>query len=229
MNEAHTLMKHIHFDLETLAPRDCYKLLIGTVVPRPIAWVTTVDEQGVPNAAPYSFFNCLSSDPPILALGIENRQEQTFKDTAWNIRTTEAFTVNIVDRSNIDAMNITATAFGSQIDELEQAGLTMAEGTSVVSPRIAEAPVSFECKRHVGVEIGTSREIVLGRVLSAFIRHDIVNTKNHHVDHVGLDAVGRMGGNGYVFTQDYFDLPTISVEQYESGEFLRFSDDTSTQ
>jgi flavin reductase (DIM6/NTAB) family NADH-FMN oxidoreductase RutF len=217
-------MTHVRFDFQTLAPRDCYKLLIGTVVPRPIAWVTTVDKKGQANAAPYSFFNCLSSDPPILALGIENRDEQTFKDTAWNIRCTEAFTVNIVDRLNLDAMNVTATAFNREIDELEQAGLTLVEGSTVVSPRILEAPVSFECIRHVGIEIGTSREIVLGRVLAAYIRRDIVDPGNHHVDHVGLDAIGRMGGHGYTFTQDYFDLPTLSVEQFESGEYLRFAD-----
>lgn len=217
-------MTHHYFDFQTLAPRDCYKLLIGTVVPRPIAWVTTVDQQGIPNAAPYSFFNCLSSDPPILALGVENRPDRAFKDTAWNIRTTEVFTVNIVDRPNIDAMNITATAFASHIDELQKAGLTMIEGTTVASPRIAEAPVSFECQRHVGIEIGTSREIVLGRVLAAYIRSDIVDTSNHHVDHVGLDAVGRMGGQGYAFTQDYFDLPTLSVEKFESGDYLRYTD-----
>lgn len=218
-------MTHVQFDFEKLNPRDCYKLLISTVVPRPIAWVTTVDKQGRPNAAPYSFFNCLSSDPPILALGIENRDEQTFKDTAWNIRCTEVFTVNIVDRNNIDAMNITATAFGNEINELEQAGLNMIDGTSVASPRIVQAPVSFECRRHIGIEIGTSREIVLGRVLKAFIRSDIVNTENHHVDHTALDAVGRMGGQGYAFTQDYFDLPTPSVEQFEVGDYKRYTDD----
>lgn len=217
-------MTHVRFDFQTLAPRDCYKLLIGTVVPRPIAWVTTVDTAGCPNAAPYSFFNCLSSDPPILALGIENREEQTFKDTAWNIRCTEAFTVNIVDRLNMDAMNVTATAFGREVDELERAGLTMVKGSTVVSPRILEAPVSFECVRHVGIEIGRSREIVLGRVLAAYIRRDIVNLANHHVDHVGLDAIGRMGGHSYAYTQDCFELPTLSVEQVESGDYRKFAD-----
>jgi len=199
-------MTHTQFDFQTLNPRDCYKLLISTVVPRPIAWVTTADLQGRANAAPYSFFNCLSSDPPILALGIENREEQTFKDTAWNIRSTEMFTVNIVDRANIDAMNVTATAFHREVNELERAGLTMVKGTSVNCPRIAQAPVSFECRRHIGIERGTTREIVLGPVLRAYIRSDMVNHANHHVDHTALDAVGRLGGLGYAITQDYLDL-----------------------
>jgi len=220
-------MTHTRFDFNNLDSKDIYKLLIGTVVPRPIAWVTTISTDGVPNAAPYSFFNCLSSDPPILALGIENRVNRSFKDTAANIRSTEEFTVNIVGRSNIDAMNITATSFPEEINEIEKAGLTMIDGTSVGCPRIAEAPVSFECKRHVGIEVSSSREIVLGLVLQAFIRSDIVNPQNHHTDHERLDAVGRMGGQGYAFSQDYFDLPGMSVEQFNSGNYPRFSESGS--
>ncbi len=217
-------MTHTPFDFKTLDSKDIYKLLIGTVVPRPIAWVTTISPEGVVNAAPYSFFNCLSSEPPILALGIENREHRSLKDTAANIRHTEEFTVNIVGRSNIDAMNITATAFPEAVNELAEAGLTMIDGVSVSCPRIAEAPVSFECKRHIGLEISPSREIVLGMVQQAFIRSDIVNPANHHTDHAKLDAVGRMGGHGYAFSLDYFDLPGISVEQYESGEYPRYAD-----
>jgi len=134
------------------------------------------------------------------------------------------FTVNSVSRANIDALNVTATAFHREVNELERAGLTMVKGTSVDCPRIAQAPVSFECRRHIGIEIGTTREIVLGRVLRAFIRSDIVNPENHHVDHTALDAVGRMGGHGYAFTQDYFDLPTPSVEAFEAGNYKKYSD-----
>lgn len=219
-------MTHTTFDFNTLNSKDIYKLLIGTVVPRPIAWVTTISPEGVVNAAPYSFFNCLSSEPPILALGIENREHRSLKDTAANIRSTEEFTVNIVGRSNIDAMNITATAFPEDVNELAEAGLTMIDGASVSCPRIAEAPVSFECRRHIGLEISPSREIVLGMVQQAFIRSDIVDPANHYTDHAKLDAVGRMGGHGYAFSLDYFDLPGISVEQYESGVYPRYADTT---
>ena len=121
-------MTHRMFDFTTLDPRSCYKLLIGAVVPRPIAWVTTRSLEGVVNAAPYSFFNCVSSDPPILCLGIENKGSTSFKDTGWNIRTTEEFTVNIVDDHNIDAMNVTATSFPPDVDELAMAGLTAVPG-----------------------------------------------------------------------------------------------------
>ncbi|RAI02526.1 flavin reductase family protein [Acuticoccus sediminis] len=203
------------FDFAALSAREAYKILIGTVVPRPIAWVTTMSPEGVPNAAPYSFFNCLSADPPILALGVENRGGGAYKDTTWNIRLTEEFTVNIVDGANMEAMNITATPFAADVDEIALAGLTAVPGEMVACPRIAEAPVAFECVRHVGISIGREREIVLGRVLAAHIREDVIDPVKLYTDHVALDAIGRMGGHGYARTQDYFDLPTMSVETYE--------------
>jgi flavin reductase (DIM6/NTAB) family NADH-FMN oxidoreductase RutF len=209
-------LTHRLFDFATLDPRACYKLLIGTVVPRPIAWVTTLSPEGVVNAAPYSFFNCVSSDPPIVCLGVENKAATSFKDTAWNIRTTEEFTVNIVDDANLDAMNVTATAFLPEVDELAMAGLTAAPGRMVACPRIAEAPVALECRRHTTLSVGKSREIVLGLVLAAHIREDIVDAERFYVDPARLDAVGRMGGHGYARTRDYFDLPTLSVEEVEA-------------
>lgn len=205
------------FDMERLAPRAIYKLLIGTVVPRPIAWVTTISPDGVVNAAPYSFFNCLSADPPILALGVENWADMRFKDTAHNIRMTEEFTVNIVSNALVEAMNVTAIPFPATVDELAVAGLTAAPGEMVACPRIAEAPVAFECRRHVGIAVGKSREIVLGRVLAAHIRSDLVDSENFYVDQLGLDAIGRMGGHGYARTRDQFDLPTMSVADWETG------------
>src|SRR6201985_1969323 len=101
----------VAFDLRTLAARDRYKLMIGTVVPRPIALVTSVDLEGRINAAPFSFFNCLSADPPILALGVENHPDMRFKDTGLNIRLTEVFTVNIVSHAIAEAMHLCAVSF----------------------------------------------------------------------------------------------------------------------
>ena len=106
------------FDFARLTSHERYKLLIGAVVPRPIAWVTTVDRDGVVNAAPFSFFNCLSADPPILALGVEYHPDGRQKDTGRNIRDTLAFTVNIVSHGLVDAMNVTAVPFESGRDEL---------------------------------------------------------------------------------------------------------------
>src|SRR5262249_14703895 len=108
------------FDFGTLSERQKYKLLIGAVVPRPIALVTTIDRQGRTNAAPFSFFNCLSAEPAILALGVENHDDTAFKDTARNIRNTGVFTVNIVSDRILEAMNVCAVPFAQGIDELQE-------------------------------------------------------------------------------------------------------------
>lgn len=203
------------FDFGTLSERQKYKLLIGAVVPRPIALVTTIDTGGLINAAPFSFFNCLSAEPAILALGVENHDDMAFKDTARNIRNTGVFTVNIVSDKILHAMNVCAVPFAPGIDELQEAGLTAIAGGKVASPRIGESPVAFECRQHVTLEIGASRQIILGEVLAAHIDTTIVNER-FHIDPYGLDAIGRMGGHGYARTRDYFDLPTMSVSEWET-------------
>jgi flavin reductase (DIM6/NTAB) family NADH-FMN oxidoreductase RutF len=203
------------FDFAALSPRERYKLLIGAVVPRPIAWVTTVDAAGVVNAAPFSFFNCLSADPAILALGVEYRPSGAQKDTGRNVRETQAFTVNIVSDALVEAMNICAVPFDAETDELSMARLTARPGVKVPCPWIVEAPAAFECRHHTTLSIGRSREIILGEVVYAHIRSDIVDPVTHYIDAAGLDAVGRMGGHGYATTRDYFDLPTMSVEAWQ--------------
>lgn len=207
-------MMSLCFDFAALSPRERYKLLIGTVVPRPIALVTTVDARGVVNAAPFSFFNCLSADPPILALGVENEADMGFKDTAANIRVTEEFTVNIVSHAMLHPMNVCAVDFPSHVDELREAGLTAVPGTMIAPPRIGEAPAALECRRFMTLEIGRSRQIILGQVLCAHYRDDVIDADRLHVDQLGLDALGRMGGNGYSRTRDLFDLKTPSEREY---------------
>jgi flavin reductase (DIM6/NTAB) family NADH-FMN oxidoreductase RutF len=206
---------HLLFDFDRLTARQRYKLLIGTVVPRPIALVTTMDPEGKINAAPYSFFNCLSSDPAIVALGIENKADMAYKDTARNVRLTEEFTVNIVSDAIVAAMNVCAVAFAPGIDELEAAGLTPVPGTKVRCPYIRESPAALECRRYLTLSVGRSREIILGQVVAMHMREDCVDADRHYVDPAALDAVGRMGGHGYARTRDYFDLPTMTVEENE--------------
>lgn len=204
------------FDFAALTERERYKLLIGAVVPRPIAWVTTVDGNGRVNAAPFSFFNCLSADPAILAIGVEYRPDQRQKDTGRNIRDTQAFTVNIVSGALMHAMNASAVPFEPDVDELAVAGLSARPGVKVPCPSIAESPAAFECRHHVTLSIGNSREIILGEVVYAHLHRHIVNERMH-VDPATLDAVGRMGGHGYATTRDYFDLPTMSVAEWKAS------------
>lgn len=205
---------HVAIDFSAITARERYKLLIGTVVPRPIALVTTRHPDGTLNAAPYSFFNCLSADPAILALGVENHDDMSFKDTTQNIRLTEEFTVNIVDHAMVDAMNVCAVPFPSDVDELAEAGLTAMPGAMVACPYILQAPVALECRRYVALGLGRSREIVLGEVVNMHIRADLVDQERFYVDQLALDAIGRMGGHGYSTTRDQFDLPTMSVDQW---------------
>jgi flavin reductase (DIM6/NTAB) family NADH-FMN oxidoreductase RutF len=213
-----TQTEHTHFDFAALSGRDKYKIIIGTVIPRPIALVTTVDEHGIVNAAPFSFFNALSGDPAIVAIGVENKANVDFKDTGRNIRVTEQFTVNIVDDAMVDAMNICAVPFPPDIDELEKAGLTAVAGVHVRCPRILQSPAALECKRYLTLAVGKSREIILGEVLGAFIRSDSVDPVTKHVDQIRMQAVGRMGGHDYASTKHQFTLPTISLEDWMTTE-----------
>lgn len=202
----------VEFDFATLSARERYKLMIGTIVPRPIALVTTVDEERRFNAAPFSFFNCLSSDPPILALGIENHADMSFKDTARNIRMTEVFTVNIVSVAIAEAMHVCAASFPPGVDEIEIAGLTAVRGRKIAAPRIAEAPAAFECRRHTTLEIGRSREIVLGEIVYAHYRADVVDAERLRIDPDALDAIARLGGDTCSTIRDRFEMRTPKAE-----------------
>lgn len=204
----------LSFDFQQLSAREKYKILIGSVVPRPIALVTTIDSEGRANAAPFSFFNALSADPPILALGVENYSDLSPKDTTLNIRNNQEFTVNIVSDALVEAMNVCAVPFEPGFDELVAAGLTAIPGTRVSCPRIGEAPVALECRRMMALSIGQSREIILGEVLMAHVRDDLIDPATLYIDQLGLDAIGRMGGHGYARTREYFDLPTRSLKQW---------------
>ncbi|WFU90687.1 flavin reductase family protein (plasmid) [Rhizobium sp. CC1099] len=198
----------ISFDFTALSERERYKLMIGTIIPRPIALVTTVDEEGRINAAPFSFFNCLSADPPILALGVENHPDMSFKDTAHNIRMTEVFTVNIVSFSIAEAMHVCGAKYPRGVDELKEAGLTAMPGVKVGSPWIAEAPAAFECRRHVTLELGKSRQVILGEIVFAHYRDGVVDPERLHVDPAAVDAIARLGGDICSTVRDRFEMLT---------------------
>ena len=203
------------FDMESLSPLNRYKLLVATVVPRPIAWVTTTDADGVLNAAPYSFFNAVCGSPPTVVIGVGARAAGPLKDTGANIRATEQFVVNLVAYDNAAAMNVTATEFPPEVDELRQAGLTAVPSTLVRPPRIAESPVSMECRLHTIVEVG-AQNVVLGTVLAMHVRDDcVLNPERCYIDTPKLDLVGRLHGAGwYARTTDLFEVPRIAVEDW---------------
>jgi len=138
----------MEIDINALPPVEQYKLLSSTVVPRPIALVTTISDEFGDNAAPYSFFNCMGEDPPVMVLGLETkRHNQALKDTTINIRDNGQFVIHLVDEPMAQAMNICAIDFPSNISEVEQAGLTLTPSRIVRPKRIVEAPVAFECEK----------------------------------------------------------------------------------
>ena len=204
------------FDLAALDAQNAYKLLVSTVVPRPIAWVTTQDLDGSVNAAPFSFFNAVSGDPPVVAIGIGGRAPGDVKDTGGNIRRTGQFVVNMVSDALAEKMNVTAIDFGKDVNELAEAGLLTAPSAKVRPPRIAASPVAFECERLVIVDVGVDRSVVLGRVLAIHIADDcVLDPARCYVDTPKLDLIGRMHGGGwYARTRDRFDLPRIAVADW---------------
>ncbi|MCK0197708.1 flavin reductase family protein [Ancylobacter sp. 6x-1] len=210
--------EHVAFDFAALTERERYKLMIGSIVPRPIALVTTVDPEGRVNAAPFSFFNCLSADPPILALGVENHDDMSFKDTARNVRLTEVFTVNIVSRAIAEAMHVCAVPFPPGVDELAAAGLTALPGVKVASPFIAQAPAAFECRRHITLELGRSRQIILGEILYAHYRSEVADPARLRIDPATLDAIARLGGSTCCTIRDRFEMPTPSLAEWDARQ-----------
>jgi flavin reductase (DIM6/NTAB) family NADH-FMN oxidoreductase RutF len=206
------------FDTETARPREIYNLLIGLVAPRPIALVTSMNELGGLNAAPFSAYNYLCTDPPIIGIGVTDRPASSFvpKDTARNIRRTGEFVVNVVTEDIAQQMNICATDFPAEISEIEMAKLTTTPSSVVKVPRIAEAHAALECLEYTTMEIGRSR-IILGRVVSIFVEDRFIDTAGPYVRADELHAIGRMNGLGnYVRTRDSFmSIPRIPYEEWK--------------
>jgi len=209
----------MHFDLAAIPQSDAYKLLVSTVVPRPIALATTVDRDSRVNAAPFSFFNAVSSIPPVVVLGISpgDSAGDGYKDTERNIRDTGEFVVNLVDEALAERMNICAVDFPTEIGELEVADLTALPSVGVKPPRIAESPVSFECKRITGLSLGGNSTMEVGRVIHIHIRDDLMDMEKLYVktDQIGL--IGRMHGRGwYTRTSDLFLMDRMTFADWQA-------------
>jgi flavin reductase (DIM6/NTAB) family NADH-FMN oxidoreductase RutF len=203
-----------------LAERDLYKLLVNTVLPRPIALVTTVDAQGRANAAPFSFFNVFSHAPPVVVLGIEGRSSAApLKDTMRNIRATGGFVVNLVDRALVEAMQVCAIDFPGEVDEIAAAGLDTLPSLQVAAPRLAQSPVQLECRETVSLSLGTrDRNLVVGEIQHLHVRDGIVDERLH-VDIDKLDLVGRLhGADWYVTLRDRFQAPRQTLESWRARQ-----------
>lgn len=194
------------------APQDIYKLLVGSVVPRPIAFVSSLDANGVRNLAPFSFFTVASANPPIVCFcpmmrDASNSNLAPTKDTLRNIIATQEFVVNIVSEGFAAQMNACSAELPSEVDEFQVSGLTPLESELVAPPRVAESLVQMECRLQQIVHISTEPHggsLVLGRVLRFHVRESILN--NFKIDPDQLLAIGRMAGATYARTRDRFDM-----------------------
>ena len=204
----------MRFDFAALSPADRYKLLGGLVVPRPIALVTTQDADGRTNAAPFSFFNVLAEEPPLVVLGIGVSASGGAKDTTNNIRDSGEFVIHLVDEAIAEAMNLCAIDLPPERSEIEVAGFSLLPSERVAPGRIAEAPVALECRRYVTLQPGQERYIILGEVLLLHVRDGIVDPERLRVVHESYAPIGRLFGGGYVKTHDRFEMPRISYRDW---------------
>jgi flavin reductase (DIM6/NTAB) family NADH-FMN oxidoreductase RutF len=197
----------VQFDPKELTEKDVYKLLIGSVVPRPIAWVSTISTEGVVNLAPFSFFNVASRNPPMLCISIGpgvGEREGAEKDTLVNIRNQKEFVINVVPSSLGNEMQKTSENLPSDVDEFEAAGLTTLESTVVKPKRVKEAPIQMECQLEQVIQLG-SDHLVIGRMVRYHINDDYY-LGNYKVDLEKLQPLGRLAGN-YSESREFFSLP----------------------
>jgi flavin reductase (DIM6/NTAB) family NADH-FMN oxidoreductase RutF len=198
----------LSFDRGNTSTGDIYKLMVGSIVPRPIALVSSVDQGNVRNLAPFSYFTACSSNPPVVVFcPILRPVPLSAKDTLRNILATREFVVNIVSEEFVERMNATAAQVGPEVDEFELSGLTPMASELVQPPRVAESHIHMECRLLQVVQVSDQPgggSLVLGEVLRFHVREDLV--ENFRIDPDKLRAVGRMAGSTYVRTIDRFDL-----------------------
>lgn len=202
----------MYFNTSNTAPRDNYQLLTGAVVPRPIAWVSTLSENGIANLAPYSFFTVASCKPPVLCVVQVNPRDRAEKDTLSNLQSTRECVVNIVSHVLVDAMNTSCADYPPQVDEFEKSGLRKSLSKAVAAPGVEEALVRFECALREIKPIGEgpmAGTMMLLDVLGVEVNE--VALRDGKIAHDLLDAVGKLGGDGYCTTRSHFDLKRPQV------------------
>ena len=209
--------------LADLSPAQRYHLTSSLVVPRPIAWITTLNEDGTVNAAPFSYFQLMGENPPLVVLGIGRRSDGNPKDTVANIRRTREFVINLVTEENAELMNLTATDFPPGMSEVATLRLETEPSRMVKPPRLAVSPASFEAREMQVLFIG-GNQIVMGELLMAHVRDEFIDAKTLRVRTNDMHVIGRLqgGGGGYTRTRDHFEIERLTYEEWkarpESGE-----------
>lgn len=189
------------FDTSKLSPREIYRFLSGAVAPRPICFASTISADGTVNLSPYSFFNVVSADPPILAFSpLLSGKDGSRKDTLNNVLEVPEVVINIVEYEHAQRMSDTSAAFPPEVNEFEQVGFTQVPGQTVRPPRVGECPVSFECTVDQVIALGDgpmAGNLILARVQCIHVKDHYLNGDDK-LDATSLDLIGRMGGNDYI-------------------------------
>jgi flavin reductase (DIM6/NTAB) family NADH-FMN oxidoreductase RutF len=193
-------------ELASLPALERYKLLIGLVIPRPIAWVSTWSENGVANCAPFSFFNVISEEPPLCIVSFNRRSDGAMKHTLKNIRRTGEFVVNLADEGTANAMHASSAELPEAESEFAKTGLTPVPAKMVKHPRIGEAAASLECRVERRIEFGPEREMVVGEILLVHARDGVVDPATKRISE-DYRPVGRLYASRYCTTRQRFNLP----------------------
>jgi len=193
-----------------------YKILTGIVVPRPIAFVSTLSPTGIQNCAPFSFFNVVSTDPPMVGITVARRGKEK-KDTIVNAEHTGDFVVNVTVGSIAEKMNLAATDFPGDVSEFEEVGLTAIPSRLVKAPRIAESPVNMECVLDSVLPFGGDHisDFLIGRVVAIHYADGLVDDK-YRMDFSALNPVGRLAGMSYCHVREFYDLKRLGLEEYQA-------------
>lgn len=194
-------------ELSGLDYRDTYKILVGTIVPRPIAWVSTVDERGIFNLAPFSAFCPVSMKPAMLGFSVGAGRDGQMKDTLRNIEATEEFVVNMVNESLAEPMNATSALFPAEVDEFKEAGLTPVKADLVRAPMVAESPINLECRLNQILKFGQAPRInsfIIGEIILVHIKDELY--ADGEILSSQLKAIARLGGDFYCRTTDIFEM-----------------------
>ncbi len=195
-------------DPAQMRPYDAYQLLISSVVPRPVAWVSTVAADGTFNLAPFSFFTAVTNDPPTLLIVNNRRRGNQKKDTVSNIEATGEFVINLATEENSERMNATSGEYGPEVDEFVQAGLTPTPAQLVKAPLVLESPVNIECRLNQIVRLGredAQSDLIIAQALLWHVRDDLL-TPTNTIDVTKLHAIGRLSYNHYTRTDDLFEM-----------------------
>ena len=209
----------MQFDPHVIDSAAMYKLLIGSVVPRPIAWVSSVDAEGVRNLAPFSYFMAITHDPPTIAFSSGPRGAEIGggvrgkKDTLHNVEVTREFVVNVVDDALAEAMNVTSGDYAADVDEFAKAGLVAAPSVKVKAPRVAAAPVSMECRLAQVIPVGNlPHHLIVGEIVHMHVRDDVFDPASGRLDMHRLRPVGRLAGHLYTHVHDIFEMKRPAVD-----------------